>query len=118
MKEITTSEQYNPKIETIKGPNKNEVALSPERGGIITSMKLRDTEVLYLDPNNFYNQEQKVRGGIPNLYPNSGPMREDSQYNLKQHGYGRMSDKWEKEESEGELIEVLQTLDERLSEVV
>ena len=51
------------KVESIKGPNQNEISLSPERGGIITSMVLKGKEVLYLDPDNFNNREQKVRGG-------------------------------------------------------
>jgi len=104
---------FNPiKEESIKGPNKNEISFSPERGGIITSMILKETEVLHLDRDNFNDKEQKVRGGIPILYPNAGPLDENDIYKLKQHGFARMSDKWELlEEKEGEMSEILRADD-------
>ena len=101
------------KIEAIQGPNKNEVALSPERGGIITSMILNKTEVLHLNRDNFNDREKNVRGGIPILYPNAGPLENDDIYKLKQHGYARTSEKWELVEGDIDtLTEVLKSDDE------
>lgn len=112
------NEVFEPlKVEILKGPNKNEVSLSPERGGIVTSIVLEEKEILYLDPDNFNDREQKVRGGVPILYPNAGPLEENDIYDLKQHGYARMSDKWEVEKyEEGELCEVLKASDETRAE--
>ena len=52
----------------------NEVSFSPERGGIITSLKLGGKELLYLDEETFRNPEVNVKGGIPILFPNAGPL--------------------------------------------
>ena len=81
------------KIETIQGPNKNELSFSPQRGGIIKSMKLNDVEILYVDEKTFNDVNRNVRGGIPILFPNSGPLRsENNPYpELKQHGFARNS---------------------------
>jgi len=60
------------KIITIKGPNNNEVSFCPERGGIVTSLKLKGTEIFYLDEETFQNKNENIRGGIPILFPNMG----------------------------------------------
>ena len=86
-----------PEIETITGPNSSEVSMSPERGGIITSLKFNGTEVLYLDEDTFNNTELNVKGGIPILFPNAGPLKENSDFpNLKQHGFARNA-QWKSE---------------------
>jgi galactose mutarotase-like enzyme len=102
-----------PKIISIKGPNDNEAALSPERGGIITSMVLSGKEVLHLDLDNFNNRTEKVRGGIPILYPNTGPLRNEDLYKLKQHGYARLSDQWWIEEGDGTTLSEVLRADEK-----
>ncbi len=48
------------RIETLHGSEGNQVSVCPERGGIITSIMIDNTEILYQDPNNF--QSQKIRG--------------------------------------------------------
>lgn len=85
------------KVETIKTPDGNEVSFCPERGGIITSIKLQGKELLYLDESTLKNPEVNVKGGIPILFPNAGPIPEEIKTkeleNLKQHGFARES-KW------------------------
>jgi galactose mutarotase-like enzyme len=91
------------KVETIQGPKNNEVSFSPERGGIIKSMKLNGIEVLYMDEKTFVDENKNVRGGIPILFPNAGPLvGENNPYpNLKQHGFARTSPNWNIEKTEG-----------------
>ncbi|MDD5213785.1 MAG: hypothetical protein PHG82_05155 [Candidatus Gracilibacteria bacterium] len=61
----------------------------PERGGLITSIKLAFEEILFLNEETLHNLEKNVRGGIPVMFPNAGPLRENSLYNLSQHGFAR-----------------------------
>jgi len=82
------------KIETIKTPGGDQVSFCPERGGIITSVKFQGREVLYLDPATLQNPNLNVRGGIPILFPNAGPLKSSQYPNLKQHGFARDSSEW------------------------
>ncbi len=82
------------KIERIEGIGGNEVAFSPERGGIITSLKLAGTEVLYMDDSTFRDPSKNVRGGIPLLFPQAGPADETAFPGLKSHGLARLSHDW------------------------
>lgn len=83
------------RIESIKTPEGNEVSFSPDRGGIITSLKLEGEEILYLDKETFNNVELSVKGGIPILFPNAGPIPDEIKTeelkDLKQHGFARDS---------------------------
>ena len=82
------------KIEPVQGPKNNEISFSPERGGIVTSIRLNGTEILYMNEKTFADANKNVKGGIPNLFPNSGPLPEgeNNPYpNLKQHGFARTS---------------------------
>lgn len=98
------------KIETIKGPENSELSWCPERGGIITSLKLKGKEILYMDPETFDDPTQNVKGGIPILFPNAGPLPADGPYPLKQHGFGRTSAAWQVIQSEaGQAIEQLRS---------
>lgn len=83
------------KIETIIIPNKGEISFCPERG-IITSIKFRNKEILYLDEETLQNKESNVKGGVPVLFPNAGPLSDELKIgegekfaNLKQHGFAR-----------------------------
>jgi len=102
-------------IKTIKVGD-NEVSVCPERGGIITSIKFGDTEILYLNEDNFNDTKSNVRGGIPILFPNAGPITNaDSEFSkLKQHGFARISDKWIFEKTENGFIETLTSNEETL----
>ncbi|MFA6097467.1 MAG: hypothetical protein WC788_07620 [Candidatus Paceibacterota bacterium] len=102
------------KIETISSPEGHEISFCPEKGGIITSIKIRGVEILRADPKDF--KEAKTRGGIPVMFPNAGaldgPLVDPSEpekklETLKPHGFARDS-KWEIEKvSQDELIETL-----------
>jgi galactose mutarotase-like enzyme len=95
-------------IETLKGPNDSEISYCPEIGGIITSIKFEDIEILRKDPKNF--EGGKTRGGIQIMFPNAGPLDkplEGLTEILEQHGFARSS-QWEDDKtSPSELIEVL-----------
>jgi len=93
---IEEKESLKPKIETIKLFN-GEVSYSPERGGIITSIKIGDKEILYMDESTFNDKGANVKGGIPVLFPNAGAIPDEIKTeefaNLKQHGFARESHK-------------------------
>ncbi len=73
----------------------SSIDVVPERGGIITSWRVKDRELLYLDAQRFANPELTVRGGIPILFPICGNLPDNSydyngqKYVLKQHGFAR-----------------------------
>ncbi len=91
------------KVETIAGLNGGEVSCSPERGGIITSLKLHGTEVLYMNDDTFADSTKNVKGGIPVLFPNAGPLEDEGNPypGLKQHGFARTSSRWVAESTTG-----------------
>ncbi|HAE36957.1 MAG: Aldose 1-epimerase family protein [Candidatus Nomurabacteria bacterium GW2011_GWF2_35_66] len=101
MKENSSFEKtHELKIETIKGPNGCEVSFCPLRGGIITSLKLNGKELLFLDKETFKNKEVSVKGGIPYLFPNAGPLDPNTKFpNLAQHGFARNLE-WKNENTE------------------
>src|SRR3989344_7987152 len=82
------------KIETIKTSSGNEVSFCSKRGGIITSVKFRGCQLLYLDNETLENLSVKVRGGIPILFPNAGAIENPKYPNLKQHGFARDFANW------------------------
>lgn len=96
MREQTNSLQ----IETIKTSGGNEVSACPSRGGIITSLKLKGTGILYLDEGTFLDTNSNVRGGIPILFPNAGALESEKFPRLKQHGFARNSKGWSFEPEE------------------
>ncbi len=101
-------------IETVEGPEGIEVSLCPDKGGIITSIKVKGKEILRQDPHNFEDPDYKMRGGIPILFPNAGPLKEGGPYLLKQHGFVRDSDKWsiERDPEGKELVEIFEADEE------
>jgi galactose mutarotase-like enzyme len=78
-------------IETIKSPEGSEVSFSPARGGIVTGVKLNATDILYLNQATFDDPAQNVKGGIPILFPQAGPLKDSM---LKQHGFARTATTW------------------------
>lgn len=76
------------------------VKIAPERGGIIYSYGVKGEELLYLNEETFYNEEQNVRGGIPILFPISGQLAngtyewEGKTYAMSNHGFARNAS-WE-----------------------
>ena len=73
-------------IALISGPT--QATITPERGGLLTSLSINDTEILYLDKETFNDITKNVRGGIPLLFPNAGSLK-GGRYNLPQHGFVR-----------------------------
>lgn len=67
----------------------------PERGGIVTSWRVQDQEIFYLDAERYTHPDLTVRGGIPILFPICGNLPDNTythkgqQYTLKQHGFAR-----------------------------
>ncbi len=72
-----------------------QVAVVPERGGIVTSWQVDGQEIFYLDTDRFKDPTLSVRGGIPLLFPICGNLPEDTYslngqtYKLQQHGFAR-----------------------------
>jgi galactose mutarotase-like enzyme len=72
-----------------------KISLAPERGAIVTSLRVAGREVLFLDRSTFEDPSKNVRGGIPVLFPLCGPIDgpsyqwDGSLYSLKQHGFAR-----------------------------
>ncbi len=104
MNEIASSdfrEPQSPRVETLRTPW-GEASYSPERGGIITSIKLlRDdqlVELLYIDEETFNDATKNVKGGIPILFPNAGPIDNSKFPGLKQHGFARDAKSWNGEQ--------------------
>ncbi len=90
-------ENPTPHIEKIQSPENGEAAFFPERGGIITSLKLKGKEILYMEDETLFNPDVNVKGGIPVLFPNAGPLSENSLFpKLPQHGFARNA-KWQSE---------------------
>ncbi len=94
------------KKETVRASLGNEVSYSPERGGIITSLKLQGKEVLYLDEATFEDPKMNVRGGIPILFPNAGPIDSPQFPHLLQHGFARTTP-WQSEKGKEGFTEIL-----------
>jgi galactose mutarotase-like enzyme len=62
--------------------------IAPARGGLVTSFSVNDREILFLDRATFDDFTQNVRGGIPLLFPNAGPLQ-GPLFPLPRHGFAR-----------------------------
>ena len=93
MSTITTENQQY--LTYILADGDSQVAVVPERGGIVISWQVNGNEVFYLDAERFKDPSLSVRGGIPLLFPICGNLVDDTYtlkgetYKLKQHGFGR-----------------------------
>jgi galactose mutarotase-like enzyme len=93
MSEVTiTQQQYKTYL---LADQQAQVAVVPERGGIITSWQINGQELFYLDADRFTDPALSVRGGIPLLFPICGNLPDDTYsldgktYSLVQHGFAR-----------------------------
>ncbi|HEY5589288.1 MAG TPA: hypothetical protein VIK86_10105 [Candidatus Paceibacterota bacterium] len=112
MKENNFENEKILKIETIKGPNNREASICPKRGDILTSLKFDGKEIIYLDEETFKNTEVNVKGGIPILFPNAGPLDNNSEFpNLEQHGFARKLE-WSSEKVESGFSSSLSSNDD------
>ena len=73
----------------------SRVEIAPARGGIVTSFRVRERELLYMEQATLVDPQKNVRGGIPVLFPTPGKLAGDAfrceghQGALKQHGFAR-----------------------------
>jgi galactose mutarotase-like enzyme len=65
-----------------------QMKIAPQRGALVTSFSIDNTELFYLDRATFSDLTQNVRGGIPLLFPHAG-LSKGKLYNLFQHGFVR-----------------------------
>ena len=74
---------------------KSRVEISKERGALVTSFRVGEREVLYMDEATLRDPAKSVRGGIPVLFPSPGKLADDTfrhgagSYSMKQHGFAR-----------------------------
>src|SRR5271170_3548910 len=79
----------------LKLPNGDRASLVPERGAIVTQLRLGGRERLYLDDATLTDSTKNVRGGIPLLFPSPGKLeggrftRGGKSGEMKQHGFAR-----------------------------
>ena len=92
---VTQQPQTEPSYILADTETQSSVTIFPNRGGIATSWKVNNRELMYLDVDRFTDPTLSVRGGIPILFPICGNLPEDSytvenqQYSLIQHGFAR-----------------------------
>lgn len=75
------------------------VVVAPQRGAIVTTMRIGGRNVLYMQDATLSDPAQNVRGGIPVLFPTPGSVRNETLRwgdrtgtQLKQHGFARNVD--------------------------
>src|SRR3954463_2266927 len=65
----------------------------PERGALVTALRVGTRDVLYLDPETLADPTKNVRGGIPLLCPFAGKLVDETLAltgtKMKQHGFAR-----------------------------
>ncbi|WP_309742626.1 aldose epimerase [Chamaesiphon sp. OTE_20_metabat_361] len=92
---VTKQSQIEPIYVLNDTRSQSSLTVFPDRGGIATSWRVGDRELLYLDAERFTDPKLSVRGGIPILFPICGNLPDntysigDKQYALKQHGFAR-----------------------------
>jgi galactose mutarotase-like enzyme len=71
------------------------VSIAPGRGALVSSFRVAQRELLYLDAATFADATKNVRGGIPVLFPSPGKLDGDTwrhggrEGTMKQHGFAR-----------------------------
>lgn len=94
--------------------NQSTLTLYPDRWGIVTSIKLKNTELLYQDmlDETLHDMTKSVRWGIPILFPNAGFLTDEekiqSWWDLPQHGFAR-TNKWKIVDDEAITVPVILT---------
>ncbi|HEX4353500.1 MAG TPA: galactose mutarotase [Polyangiales bacterium] len=101
-----------PLLELVDGDSR--VILAPQRGALVTSFRVGERELLYLDESTLSDGTKNVRGGIPVLFPSPGKLDGDHfrigdrEGSMKQHGFARNL-AWSRAES-GDETEASATL--------
>lgn len=89
-----------PLYELKEASTDSSFVICPERGGIVTSCRLRGQELFYFDRDTFLNPQANIRGGNPVLFPIAGQLVNGEYewngktYKMKNHGVARTS-AWE-----------------------
>jgi galactose mutarotase-like enzyme len=69
------------------------VEVAPTRGAIVSGLRVRGVDVLYMDRATLEDETKNVRGGIPLLFPFSGKLADETfaltGTKMKQHGFAR-----------------------------
>jgi len=69
------------------------VEVVPERGALVTALRVGSHDVLYLDRETLADPAKNVRGGIPLLFPFAGKLADETLTltgtKMKQHGFAR-----------------------------
>ncbi|MFT3695594.1 MAG: hypothetical protein QM831_20830 [Kofleriaceae bacterium] len=69
------------------------VDVVPERGAIVTGLRVGNRDVLYLDRTTLDDPTKNVRGGVPLLFPFAGKLKDETFVltgtKMKQHGFAR-----------------------------
>jgi galactose mutarotase-like enzyme len=82
-------------IELADPRSQSRVTIAPARGALVTSFRVGERELLYLDQATLNDATKNVRGGIPVLFPTPGKLAQDRWQwrgrggELKQHGFAR-----------------------------
>lgn len=72
----------------IKSGNTSAIIV-PERGGLVSRFKVLGKDILYCDQETVDDPSKSIRAGVPLLFPQTGPLPENSKFPLKQHGFAR-----------------------------
>src|SRR3982751_1978982 len=73
----------------------SRVEISPERGALVTSFRVGERDLLYMDEATLRDPAKSVRGGVPVLFPSPGKLADDTfsdgarSFSMKQHGFAR-----------------------------
>jgi galactose mutarotase-like enzyme len=81
-------------LETVKiGHGDVTAEVVPERGALVSSLRVHGREVLYLDRTTLKDASKNVRGGIPVLFPFASRLVDEifvpAGTKMKQHGFAR-----------------------------
>ena len=82
------------KIQRI-GDREQGVSFCPARGGLITGIQIAGRQILYMNWRSFHDLSRNVRGGIPVMFPNAGPITGSDYPELPQHGFARKCGDWD-----------------------
>lgn len=70
-----------------------QATVAPARGALVSSLRIGDKQILYLDRITFEDSAKNVRGGIPVLFPYAGKLENGTLKvagtQMGQHGFGR-----------------------------
>lgn len=73
----------------------SSASIVPGRGALVTSLRIAERELLYLEAPTLFDSSKNVRGGIPVLFPSPGKLKDDCfnrdghQGAMRQHGFAR-----------------------------